>query len=227
MKRLLVLAAAVFLGGCATIIEGTSQNVAVSTPDVEGASCTFNSRDTTYHVVTPGTIRVGKSRNDIRGVCKKQGYEDGSGTLASSFEPWTVVSVLFGLIGIGVDVASGAWMGYEDSIAIPMRRNAAAAIPYGAQAPAAGRVVQPAAMAAYGVRLGAYQSADGAQQGWAEIWGRYWQQLSGVQPQLAPAQAAGGQPQYHLYGRGLTRARAENLCFVMRQSGQPCEAVRF
>ncbi|MCZ6523422.1 MAG: SPOR domain-containing protein [Alphaproteobacteria bacterium] len=227
MKRFLVLAAAVFLGGCATIIEGTSRNVAVSTPGVEGASCTANSRGISYHVVTPGTIRVGKSMNDVRVVCEKTGYQDGTATLVPSFEPWTVVSLLFGLIGIGVDVVSGAWMDYPDSISIPMQRKTAAAAPYRSPMPAAAPALQPVAMAEYGVRFGAYQSPDGAQRGWQEIWKQYWQQLSGMEPQMVTSQTSGGAPQYHLYGRGLTRERAESLCFYLQQSGQPCEAVRF
>ncbi len=84
----------------------------------------------------------------------------------------------------------------------------AAAVPYSGQTTYTTPVVQPVAMTTYGVRFGAYQSPDGAQQGWADIWSRHWQQLSGVQPQMVTSQASGGAPQYHLYGMGLTKERA-------------------
>ncbi len=228
MNRMLALVAAVFLGGCATIIEGTSQPVTVATPGADGANCTLSSPDGTYYLITPGTVTVEKSKHDISVLCKKEGYSDGAATLASNFEGWTLGNIIFGgIIGVGVDAISGALNDYQGSITIPMQRKVAAAVPLGEIAPAAGVVAPPAAMTDYSVRLGAYESADGAQQGWTDIWGQYWRQLSGVQPQLVSGQAAGGQPQFQLVGTGLTRERAQNLCFVMRQSGQPCEAARF
>ena len=96
MKRLLALVAAVFLSGCATIIEGTSQPITVATPGAEGASCTLSSPDGSYHVITPGTVTVNKSRHDISVRCKKDGYSDGLGTVPSNFEAWTIGNILLG-----------------------------------------------------------------------------------------------------------------------------------
>jgi hypothetical protein len=227
-----VLAVAVFLGGCATIVEGTDQYIGFQISP-ETANCEIAQKGSILATISDGggQVQIPKSRHDLSISCSAVGYQNQNLSVESSASGWGVVGCIF--IDLCVtDYATGALNKYPKTMTISLKptttqRTPTAATPYGTLAPAAGALVQPVAMTDHGVRLGAYESADGAQQGWTQIWGQYWQQLSGVQPQMVPAQAAGGQPQYHLYGRGLTRERAENLCFVMQQSGQPCEAVRF
>ena len=45
----------VALSGCASIVEGTTQMVQVSTPPVDGAACTLTSSEGVYTVTTPGS----------------------------------------------------------------------------------------------------------------------------------------------------------------------------
>lgn len=227
MIRPRALAAAFLLGGCTMSFGGPSQSVAVTTPGTDSADCTLSSPDTTYRVVTPATVIVQKTEHDLQIVCRKDGYQDGVATLASSYEGGSIWTSFLGVVGLGEDDASGGQNGFPPSISIPMWQKSAVTTAPSTQTPAAAPALQPVAMSEYGVRFGAYESPDGAQRGWAEIWNQYWQQLSGMEPQMVTSQASGGATRYHLYGRGLTRERAESLCFYLQQSGQPCEAVRF
>jgi hypothetical protein len=111
----------VALSGCATIIKGTTQSISVNTPPVTGAQCTLTSSEGTWYVTTPGSVVVHKTKNDIAAVCKKDGYQDASATIPSHFNGATVGNVLLGgLIGIGVDAASGANYNYPPLTDIPM-----------------------------------------------------------------------------------------------------------
>lgn len=112
--------AALSLAACATIVEGTDQTVTVIT-DPPGAVCTLTREAAPAAVVnpTPGSVSLDKSAENVAILCEKDGYLDGAGVLASTFEGMTVGNVLFGgLIGVGVDAASGAMHEYPASVAI-------------------------------------------------------------------------------------------------------------
>jgi hypothetical protein len=116
-----VAAAGVALSGCATIIKGTTQSISVNTASVTGAQCTLTSSEGTWYVVTPGTVVVHKTKHDIDATCRKAGYRDANATIPSHFNGATVGNVLLGgLIGVGVDAASGANYNYPDDTQIVM-----------------------------------------------------------------------------------------------------------
>jgi hypothetical protein len=55
--------------------------------------------------------------------CYAQCYEDGVGTIASELEPMTAGNVLVGgVIGLGIDAATGAMNKYQPSVNIAMSR---------------------------------------------------------------------------------------------------------
>ncbi|HEY2071716.1 MAG TPA: hypothetical protein VGG48_19305 [Rhizomicrobium sp.] len=122
IHQLTVLAlAGIALSGCATIINGTTQSVSISTPPVAGAQCTLTSSEGTWYVTTPGSVTVHKTKNDLNATCKKDGYQDATTVIPSKFNATTVGNVLLGgVIGIGVDAASGANYSYPDATEIPM-----------------------------------------------------------------------------------------------------------
>jgi len=124
MGRLFIalLGVSMFLGGCATIVKGTKQQVSVSTPGVQSAMCTLSSPAVgTRTVQTPGTIVLPKSKYDVSVTCVAQCYANGVGILASETEIMTAGNVVFGgLIGLGVDAASGAMNKYQPSVEIAM-----------------------------------------------------------------------------------------------------------
>jgi hypothetical protein len=112
----------ILLCSCSTIVKGTKQEVSVATPGVQGATCTLTSPAIgTRTVLTPGNIVLPKSKHNVSVACVKQCYTDGVGVLASETEIMTAGNVVFGgLIGLGVDAASGAMNKYEPGVDIAM-----------------------------------------------------------------------------------------------------------
>jgi len=84
--------------------------------------CTLSSPAVgTRTVRTPGTIVLPKSKHDVAVNCVKQCYTTGVGVLVSEIEIMTAGNVLFGgVIGLGIDAASGAINKYQPGIEIAM-----------------------------------------------------------------------------------------------------------
>ena len=109
------------LAGCASIVEGTTENVAVTTPPADGAKCVLKSSEGTYYVTTPGNATVHKTKNDLDVECDKDGFQHASLKVPAKFGAATVGNVLAGgIIGIGVDAATGANYSYPTAISVPM-----------------------------------------------------------------------------------------------------------
>ncbi len=110
-----IVSLAWLLGGCATIVKGTTQSVAINTPGVTGAQCTLKSAAIGSKVVsTPATIVLDKSHESIAVVCKKECYQDGTGIISSNTETMAAGNLIAGgIIGLGVDAASGALNKYN------------------------------------------------------------------------------------------------------------------
>jgi hypothetical protein len=118
---LLLALTATLLSGCATVIKGSSQNIVVTTPPVSGANCVLTSKEGSWVVTSPGTVHVEKSKEDVLVKCTKPGYQDAAATIPSDFQGWTIGNVILGgLIGVGVDAATGALNEYPHSFAVPM-----------------------------------------------------------------------------------------------------------
>ena len=108
--------------GCATITKGTSQTVTINT-DPHGAICTLTRDAKPLAVVnpTPGSMPIEKGKGTIAILCKKGGYLDAEGAMASEFQAITFGNILFGgLIGIAVDAASGAMHEYPAMVTIQL-----------------------------------------------------------------------------------------------------------
>jgi hypothetical protein len=121
-KTLAVLGTAtIALSGCATVIKGTSQSIVITTPPVSGAYCILSSAEGNWPVTTPSAVTVDKSKEDILVKCTKAGFQDASASIPSDFQGWTLGNlVLGGIIGVGVDAATGAMNEYPRAFAIPM-----------------------------------------------------------------------------------------------------------
>lgn len=123
LQRLTLLAfIAVGLPACATITTGTSQSIAVLT-EPPGASCTLSRDGGVIAVVnpTPGTASVSKSTRDIMVNCTRQGHLPGIASHVAQFQGMTVGNVLIGgLIGFGIDAASGALSYYPANLTLTL-----------------------------------------------------------------------------------------------------------
>ena len=119
-KRAFVLLA-FLLTGCATITKGTTQPIAVDTPGVPGAMCTIQTQSGPQGVQTPGTIVLSKGSAALPIQCTKECYVMGSSIIPSNTESMAAGNVVFGgLIGLGVDAASGALNKYPDIVTVAM-----------------------------------------------------------------------------------------------------------
>lgn len=124
-KYFVVSVAVVGLAGCATIVHGTSQTVAINTPGVSGATCTLTSSSIgTQSVTTPGVVTLAKGSSSVAVRCSKECYNDGAGVLASNVDGIAAGNIVFGgVIGGGVDAATGALNQYAPQVDVIMTPN--------------------------------------------------------------------------------------------------------
>lgn len=120
--KFIVLLGAFALAACATLTKGTTQVVAVNTPGVAGATCTLSSEAIgSQLIVTPGTVTLEKSKESIAVKCTKECYVEDGGVIASNMEGMTAGNIILGgVIGLGVDAASGAMNKYTPEIQVVM-----------------------------------------------------------------------------------------------------------
>jgi len=139
--RLILLAPMALLSACATMIEGTSDNITVTTTPA-GAMCTIDREGQRVGAVaaTPASIRINKSRRDLSVTCGKEGYVSSTIAVEAGFTGTTFANILLGgVVGVVVDAASGANSRYPADIRVDL-----AEMPRPAAAPMQGQV--PAGM---------------------------------------------------------------------------------
>jgi hypothetical protein len=133
MMRVAIVTAGLSLGGCATVVTGTSQDIAVSTPPVSGATCELSNAEGIWTVVTPAVAQVQRGHEVMEVECSRPGYEDAQATIPAHFENWTIGDAATAGLGVAVDAYTGAISRYPHSIQVPMQP--VPAVPPLAQAP--------------------------------------------------------------------------------------------
>jgi hypothetical protein len=108
--------------GCASIIEGTSQEISINT-NPAGADCALKRQDQVIARVnpTPAATTIKKTKHDITILCDKAGYQEAtylnhSGAAGATFGN----IVLGGGIGWAIDSASGADNKYDSPVNITL-----------------------------------------------------------------------------------------------------------
>lgn len=109
--------------GCASIVGGVNQSVSVQTRDAEGpvagATCKLENKEGTWFVTTPGSATVHRAYGDLAVSCDKETYETGIAAAKSSTKALAAGNILFGgVIGAGVDAATGAAFDYPELITV-------------------------------------------------------------------------------------------------------------
>ena len=114
--------ALLLLPSCATIVKGTTQTIAINTPGAAGARCQLRSGAIgTVDVVTPATVTLEKSQENITVRCTKECFQDGAGIVTSFTEGLAAGNIIAGgVIGLGIDAASGAMNKYAPDTIIVM-----------------------------------------------------------------------------------------------------------
>jgi hypothetical protein len=124
-----ILLQSIALIGCASITGTTSQNVSVQTKEpigdeVRGASCELTNSKGKWFVVTPGTVGINRSNDNMLVLCRKDGYETGRGTFVSDTKGMMFGNIIFGgAVGAVIDHSSGAAYEYPSLFQIMMTRS--------------------------------------------------------------------------------------------------------
>lgn len=118
------------LSGCATVVDGSTQSVSISTSPAEGAACTLINSEGSWYLTSPGSVTVHKTKNDLTIDCTRDGFRPGHMVATSHFGGATFGNlVLGGGVGAIVDAASGANYYYDNPITVPLGEPLAAAPP--------------------------------------------------------------------------------------------------
>lgn len=123
--------------GCASIVSGQDQVVSVHAPNCAGASCKMTNPAGTYFVQSPGTVSVNREYDDLVVTCEKEGFDPSTIRVSSSTKGMAFGNiVLGGVVGAGVDMATGAAYDYPAEIISPLDCRSESQI---AAAPTSGR----------------------------------------------------------------------------------------
>lgn len=120
-----LLLAALAVCGCSTIVEGRSQELVINT-NPAGATCSLIRKDMPIGTVnpTPGAVYIEKTKYDIIIKCNKDGYQEATYFNKSGSAGATFGNIAAGgLIGWGIDSATGADNKYDSPVNISMVPN--------------------------------------------------------------------------------------------------------
>jgi len=126
------------LSGCASIVTGTTQRIAVNS-DPEGASCRVSRGGITLGVVpsTPGSVLVHRGSTGLDITCSKPGYALAQTTQPTNIETWIFGNVLIGgLIGVVIDFSTGAAYTYDGDAMLALDAHPGAGSPVAGYSPA-------------------------------------------------------------------------------------------
>jgi len=122
VRTAIIALTALSLGGCATVMEGTGQSVAVAT-NPPGATCSIDREGVRLGQVasTPGSIHIDKSGKDLQVSCSKDGYRPATIAQSPHFTGTTFGNILIGGgIGAIVDASTGANYEYPAQISMDL-----------------------------------------------------------------------------------------------------------
>jgi hypothetical protein len=122
MRQIIIVTALSMLtGACASIVNGTSQEIAIAS-NPSGAKCDLvRNKEPLSSVVTPQTIKIKKTKYDINIACNKDGYQTSTAVLDSKIQDATWGNIILGGgIGWAVDSASGADNKYDKQVTVTL-----------------------------------------------------------------------------------------------------------
>lgn len=120
--KTICLASLVSCVGCASIVNGTSQELNVITTPVSGANCQISNSRGVWSVKSPGSAMVHRAYGPASVSCRKDSYF-GHKTVQSHTKPMAFGNVIVGGIpGAVIDSANGAAYDYPSQIVVPMSK---------------------------------------------------------------------------------------------------------
>ena len=123
MKHLSVIAAALFLGGCATVVDGRSQQIQL-TSNAPGATCGIsqNGEQIVAPEPVPATHNLRRRAGNLIVTCEAPGFQPNTQALVTGRNPLSVVGHFPGiLLGAGADAAFGGLADYQNQAYIHLK----------------------------------------------------------------------------------------------------------
>ncbi|MFC4528844.1 hypothetical protein ISN76_17595 [Dyella halodurans] len=121
-KKVVVIACAMSLTACASIVGGRYQHVSVEARAADQsvtADCTLSNGSGSVHLAVPGTAVVRRSSQSLNVTCAKDGKQIAQQSYESNVRGMVWGNILFGgLIGIVVDFSNGAAHHYPDKLSV-------------------------------------------------------------------------------------------------------------
>lgn len=120
-RALAILAGLALLSGCASIFEGTTQQISVTTTPA-GARCTFWRNGTLISDIaaTPGSVTIRKTKDDLTIVCDKRGYGTATYVNHSGLAMATFANILTAGLAWAYDSTRGADNKYEGQVSLAL-----------------------------------------------------------------------------------------------------------
>lgn len=149
-KKGVVVACALSVGACASIVGGRYQTVSVdarASGQSIVADCTLSNGSGQVHVTTPGTATVHRSASDLSVACQKNGKQIAQQSYDSNLRGmfWGNL-IIGGIIGIAIDLSDGAAHHYPNQLTVVLPADYASLAAYSNGHPApAGSYATPMA----------------------------------------------------------------------------------
>jgi hypothetical protein len=134
------------LAGCASVTEGASESIFVTTAPETGATCTCSNDRGSWSLVSPGTVAVKKSESVLTVRCSKPGWKDGVEYAAPRVSTTGMVGMVLpyvGLLNAAVDASTGAAMQYPIAFTVQLKPIAPPAAPAVTSQPPATTAAKP------------------------------------------------------------------------------------
>jgi hypothetical protein len=115
------LAALAGATGCATLIEGASQEVTFEATGATDVMCFLSTGELNYKVYPPQRVWLKRSRPDMTADCYAPGNRRKQFKIVTGVEPWTAANVSNGVApGVAYDAYSRAFFKYPSVIVFDM-----------------------------------------------------------------------------------------------------------
>lgn len=107
---------------CASIIEGSSDKMQVTTTPPSQSTCNVKNGRGAWNTVSNGTTEIKRSKTDVTVDCTDAATgAKGSKTVESDMESWVIGNVIAGgIIGLIVDFSTGAAWDYPETVAVSL-----------------------------------------------------------------------------------------------------------
>ena len=128
MKHYVCVVVLLALSACATVFDGSNQNINVeainiaNNKPVKDAKCTITDEMGRIYMVSdnPGHVKVRKGQGVLRFDCKKPGFEQKNTVANETFNSTAFFNVFTLGAGFFVDAVTGATLEYPENIIIRM-----------------------------------------------------------------------------------------------------------